>query len=223
MTNTANKEQGMFTIDLLNGQAVPLKSRPGGIAIVAVTAAIPLIVATAMLGIYLQNDIILSIKTQEETRWDERINKLSGAVEWKKLINKEQAVYNMCLSEVRSSISRHTQWSLVLLTLVENMPDSVVLTGLHIQKHSNKKMVPSKDNPDEMTEIDIPSRTLLIRVRGSSQHDCVQAVKEFGDRLRSSDYLGPKLENITYTQEFDTIEGKEIAFHEIRCIFKPGF
>jgi len=219
----AKKEQGMFTIDLLNGRAVPLKSRPGGIAIVAVTAAMPIIVAIAMLGVYLQNDIILSVKTQEETRWDEQINKLSGAVEWKQLIDKEQAIYNNCLAEVRSSISRHTQWSLVLLTLVENMPDSVVLTGMDIQKQTNKKMVPNKDVPDEMIEINIPSRTLLIRVRGSSQHDCVQEVKEFGDRLRSSDYLGPKLENITYTQQFDTIEGKEIAFHEIRCIFKPGF
>jgi hypothetical protein len=219
----SKKEQGMFTIDLLNGRGVPLKSRPGGIAIVAVTAAMPIIVAIAMFGVYLQNDIILSVKTQEETRWDEQINKLSGAVEWKKLIDKEQAIYNNCLAEVRSSISRHTQWSLVLLTLVENMPDSVILTGLDIQKHSNKKMVPNKDVPDEMIEINIPSRTLLIRVRGSSQHDCVQEVRKFGDRLRSSDYLGPKLENITYSQQFDTIEGKETAFHEIRCIFKPGF
>jgi hypothetical protein len=218
-----NKEQGMFTIDLLNGQAVPLKSRPGGIAIVAVTAAIPIIAVIATLGVYLQNNIIVSIMEREESRWDERIDKLSGAVEWKRLIDKEQAVYNKCLTEVRSSISRHTQWSLVLLTLIENMPDSVILTGLDIQKRSNKKMVPKKDNPDEMTEIDIPSRTLLIRVRGSSEHNCVQEVKEFGDRLRSSDYLGPKLENITYSQEFDTIDGEEIAFHEIRCIFKPGF
>ncbi len=218
-----HEEQEMFTIDLLNGQAVPLKSRPGGIAIVAVTAAIPIIIAIAMLGIYLQNDIILSIKKQEAAKWDERIDKLSDAVEWKQLLEKEQNIYNTCLSEVKSSINRKTQWSLVLLTLVENMPDSVVLTGLDIKKHSNKKMVPKKENPDEMTEIDIPARTLLIRVRGSSQHNCVQAVKDFGDRLRSSDYLGPKLENITYSQESDTLEGKDIVSHEIECIFKPGF
>lgn len=218
-----HEEQGMFTIDLLNGQAVPLKSRPGGIAIIAVTAAMPIIVAIAMLGLYLQNDIILSIKKQEVTKWDERIDKLSEAVEWKELVEKEKNIYNKCLSEVRSSIKRHTQWSLVLLTLVENMPDSVVLTGLDIKKHSNKKMIPKKENPDEMIEIDIPSRTLLIRVRGSSQHNCVQAVKEFGDRLRSSDYLGPKLENITYSQESDTLEGQDIASHEIECIFKPRF
>ena len=219
----ANKKQGMFTIDLLNGRAIPLKSRPGGVAIVAVTAAIPIIATIATLGVYLQNDIILSVRTQEEIKWDEQISKLSGTVEWKQLIDKEQAICNNCLAEVRSSISRHTQWSLVLLTLVENMPDSVVLTGLDIQKHSNKKMIPNKDVPDEMIEIDVPSRTLLIKVRGSSQHDCVQEVKEFGDRLRSSDYLGPKLENITYSQESDTLEGPDIVSHEIRCIFKPGF
>ena len=219
----ANKEQGMFTIDLLNGRSVPLKNRPGGIAIVAVTAAMPIIIAIATLGLYLQNDIILSIKEQEATKWNKMLDKLSGAVEWKQLIDKEQTTYNKCLAEVKSSINRHTQWSLVLLTLVENMPDSVVLTGLDIQKHSNKKMVPNKDIPDEMIEIDVPSRTLLIKVRGSSQHDGVREVKEFGDRLRSSDYMGPKLENITYSQKSDTFEGQNIVSHEIRCIFKPGF
>ena len=161
-----NEKRGMFTVDLLNGQALPLKSRPGGLAIIAVTTAIPIILAIAMLGFYLQNNIVLSLKRQEATKWDERINKLSAAVEWKQLIEKEKVTYNKCLSEVRSSINRHTQWSLVLLTIVENMPDSVVLTGLDIKKRSNKKMVPDKDNPEQMVEVDNPTRTLLIRVYG---------------------------------------------------------
>ena len=84
-------------------------------------------------------------------------------------------------------------------------------------------MVPDKDNPEQMVEVDNPTRTLLIRVRGSSQNNSVEAVKEFGDLLRSSDYLGPKLENITYSQQTDTQVGKDFVSHEIECIFKPGF
>ncbi len=55
----------MFTIDLLNGQAIPLKSKPGSLAIIAVTVAIPIAVAIGMLSFYMQNKIVVSLKKQE--------------------------------------------------------------------------------------------------------------------------------------------------------------
>ena len=45
----------MFTIDLLKGQGIPIKSRPTGIAISAAAVAVPVIIAIVMLGFYLRN------------------------------------------------------------------------------------------------------------------------------------------------------------------------
>ncbi len=211
----------MFTIDLLKGQSVPPRSGPEGIAIVAATAAIPVIGAIAMFGVYLHSRAIVSVKEREIVRWEAKIGKLSDAVELKKSLDTEKAVYNDCLSEVKSSIGRHTQWSPVLATLVENMPNSVVLTDLEVRQHFIKRKVPEKDNPERTININVPVRTLWMSVSGKPQHNCDKAVRDFQDRLRSSDSLGPRLENITVSQKSDTLEGREIISYEIDCVFKP--
>lgn len=211
----------MFTIDLLNGQGVPLKSRPGGLAIVAVTAAIPVLAVIAMAGFYLQNEIITSIKKRELDKWEQRISKLSDAVEWQKALEQDRLVYNKCLSEVNSAISRHIQWSDILATIVENMPDTVVLEGIDINLSYDKKKVPKKGNPEETIDIDVPVRTLRMQISGGSNSNNDEAIKDFQTRLRSSEYLGPKLKNIICSQETDILEGRDIVTYEIDCIFKP--
>lgn len=212
----------MFKIDLLKGQGVPPKRGPGGIAIVAVTVTMPVIVAIAMFGSYLHSKIVVSIKQQEIVRWEAEVDKLSNAVELQKALEKEKIVYGACLSEVKSSINRHTQWSPVLTTLIKDMPESVVLTEAGVEYDSVKRQVPKKDDPKKMIEIDVPVKTLRLRVCGGPRGNCDEAVKAFRDRLRSSALLGPRLENIGVSQKSETLEGRDVVSYEINCVFKPG-
>lgn len=212
----------MFTIDLLNGKAIPPKSRPGGIAIVGVTAAIPVLVAISLIGLYLQNEAVLSIKGHEVTIWENKIRTLSDVLEWQSSIQKQKVIYNKCLSEIRSSITSHTQWSDSLSTIVTTMPDTVILDGLEIKKHFIKKKIPKKDDSDSKKEISIPVRTLKINVTTAADSNCVNTIKDFGEKLRESDSLGSRLDNITYSQEADTVDGRDVIHHEINCVFKPG-
>ena len=215
---------GMFTIDLLNGQGLPLKSKPGAIAIVAVTAAIPFIIATGMLSLYLNNKINVSVNEQEIARWETEIGKLSDAVEQQEALEKEKIAYGGYLSEVKSFINRHTQWSPVLRTLIENMPDSVVLTELEVECGSEKKQVqaPVKDDPHKMMEFEVLTRTLRLSVIGDHQSNNDEAVRDFRDRLRASDFLGPRIENIGVSQKSEKLDDQDVVSYEISCVLKPG-
>ena len=115
----------MFTIDLLNGQAVPLKSRPGSLVIIVISAAIPVAIALGMLSFYHRTTIAASAKEQEITKYQAEIEKLSGAVELQRALEIEKIAYNSYLSEVKSAIKRYTQWSPALTTLMDNIPDSI--------------------------------------------------------------------------------------------------
>jgi len=210
----------MFKIDLLKGQGIPIKSSPGGIAIVAVTVTVPIIVAIIMFGFHLNNKTIASIKEQEIVRCQTEIDKLSNAVELKKSLEKEKIFYGDCLSEVKSSISKYIQWSPVLVTLVENIPNSVMLTGLEVRQDSVRKKIPKKDNPQEMIEASVPVRILRMSVSGNPQYDCNKEVRDFQERLNFSTFLGPKLENIVVSRESETLEGRDVASYEIECVFK---
>jgi Tfp pilus assembly protein PilN len=210
----------MFTIDLLKGQGIPMKSSPGGIAIAGVTVAVPMTMAIIMLGFYLNDRTQVSIKKQEIVRCQAEIDKLSGAVELQNSLEKEKIIYANCLSEVKSSISKYIQWSPVLVTIVENMPDSVMLTALEVKQRSVRKKFPKKDNPQEMIEKSVPVRILQMSVSGSPGYDCDKVVRDFRNHLRSSAFLGPKLENIRVSQESETLEGRDVASYEIECVFK---
>jgi len=200
-----------------------MKSSPAGIAIAAITVTVPMTIAIIMFGFYLNDITRVSIKEQEIVRYKSEIDKLSDAVELQASLEKEKVIYSNCLSEVKSSINRYIQWSPVLVTLVENMPDSVMLTGLEVKQLSTRKKVPNKDNPQEMTEINVPVRILQMSVSGSPHYDCDKAVRDFRNQLRSSAFLGPKLENIGVSQQSEKFKGQDVASYEIECVFKTRF
>ena len=54
----------MFTIDLLKGHGIPIKSKPEGIAIAVATFTVPLVIAIVMFGFCLHTRIIMSIQKQ---------------------------------------------------------------------------------------------------------------------------------------------------------------
>jgi Tfp pilus assembly protein PilN len=210
----------MFTIDLLKGQGVPLKSSPVGLAIIAVTVAVPFIVAVIMFSLYLDDKASASVLKQEIARCEKEIDKLSDAVETYESLEKDKALYGSCLAEVKSSLGRYIQWSPVLVTMVKNLPESVVLTGLEVRKDTVRKKVPKAGNPDVMVEKNIPKKILLMNVSGNPKHNCGKAVMDFQDSLRSSDFLGPRLESIGFSQESETLKGQDVASYEIKCVFK---
>ena len=212
----------MFTIDLLNGQAVPLKSKPGSFAIIVISAAVPVMVALGMLSFYHRTSIAASAKEKEITQCQAEIDKLSGAVELQKALVKKKVAYDSCLSEVKSSIKRHTQWSPALTTLMENIPDSVVLNSLEVEHETVKKKVPKENNPQKMVEIDVLIRVLRLSVSGDQQRDNDQAVQDFRDRILASAFLGSKLERIDVAKKSETHNNQEIVSYDIKCVLKPG-
>ena len=212
----------MFTIDLLKGRGIPAKSRPRNIAVVAVAVVVPVIIAIAMFGFVMHNRIIISIKKNTIGNYETRISGLSDAIEMQKSFEEEKSIYSSCLSEVSSSLAGHTQWSPVLVTLVENMPDSVMLTALDVKQRSVRQKVPKKDDPKIMIDVSVPVRTLQMKVVGRPQTNSDEAIREFSELLRSSSLLGPKLENIRISQGLGKIKDQEVVTYQIDCIFKPG-
>jgi len=211
----------MFKIDLLKGQGIPIKSRPESIAVASVTFAVPLIIAMMMLGYYLNGKIVISIQNKKLTNYQAKHNELSNVIEPQNALENKLKDTNSCLTEVAASVGRHSQWSTVLSEIVRIMPDSLVLTGLDVKQDSAIKRVSNPQKPEEKMNTIVPVRTLQMKVCGSSPTSYDQAVRDFQDRLRNSALLGPKLDNIAVSQGFEMLDGQEVVFYEINCIFKP--
>ena len=211
----------VFRIDLLKGQGVPAKNRPEGIIVAAVTVAVPVIVGVVMLVFYLCNEITISVQSRAMVGYEKRIDHLSDSVELQKSFEEKKNNMSNSLLEVKSSITRHTQWSPVLEVLVKNLPDSLVLTRLGVEQRFVKRKMPRKDDSKRMIDVTVPVRTLQMDVSGSQRYNCDKAVRDFRDRLRFSSLLEPMLEDIRVSQQVDTLEGHDVVSYKIDCVFKP--
>jgi hypothetical protein len=213
----------MFTVDLLKGRGIPIRSRPEGVVVAAFALAVPVIAAMIIFGCYISNGINISIQKQQISNYRAKIEELSEAVELQKTFEREKSAINGCLSEVASSIGRYTQWSPVLTALAQNMPSSIALTRLDVKQRSLKKKMFQKDGAKKMTEVAVPVTMLQIGISGNPGQNCDKAVKDFQDSLRFSPLLGSRIEDIKVSQQADSLGGHNSISYEIDCIFKPQF
>jgi Tfp pilus assembly protein PilN len=221
----------MFAIDLLKGQGRPARTKPQGVAIFVATFAVPMIVAMLMAGYYYRNKVLISIYQQDLAGYVTQTERLEDSLKLREALEKDKSAINGCLAEVAGSIGRHTQWSPILVAIVQNLPESVVLNSLEIKQSSIKRKAvvkasmstDSKDSKDKKADTSVAVRTLKLRVSGTPSYDCDRDVKAFRESLRASNVLGPKLEDVVIaSQGRDTLDGREVVSYDIDCIFKPG-
>ncbi|MGA2172781.1 MAG: hypothetical protein ABSG82_07210 [Sedimentisphaerales bacterium] len=213
----------MFTIDMLKGQGRPARTRPQGLALFVATFAVPVLVVILMAGYYIRNEVIISIQKQDIAGLDVQMQRLADELKFKESCEKEKAAINGCLTDVASSINRHSQWSPILVALVENLPDSIVLTALEVRQQPAKRKAAVKGSSDQKTDTSIPVRVLKMRVSGNPSYDCDLEIRKFRDRLRASKALGPKLEDVVIvSQGHDTLDGRDVVAYDIECVFKAG-
>ena len=216
----------MFTIDLLKGQGRPVRTRPKGIAIFVATFVVPVLVAILMASYYYNNRVVISINNQNVANYTTQIERLADTLKLKESWERDKINLSNCLSDVASSIGTHTQWSPILVSLVQNLPNSAVLNSLEVkQTLINKKAsaIAEKDKKDKTADTSVTVRTLRMRLCGNPNSDFDREIKAFRDRLLASDVIGTKLEDVVIaSQTNDTMDGRNVISYDIDCIFKPG-
>jgi Tfp pilus assembly protein PilN len=211
----------MFRIDLLKGRGTPAKFGFEVVIITLVAILVPAIITVAMLSSYVNGTVTILVQKHKILSYQKKINELSGAVGFLKSLEKDKSDIAHCIVEVASNVDRYTQWSPILATIVENMPDSVVLTRLGVEQRSIKKKVPKKEDPKVKIEKNVPVKVLNMSFRAVSTRSCDKEIRDFRERLSYSQVLGPNIEYITVSQGFETLGGRDMISYEIACALKP--
>ena len=177
----------MFNIDLFKGHGVPIKSKPGGTFIVAISFIVPVALASIILGNLLHNRILISTNTEQMRIYDAKINRLTPELNLRDSIQKQKQALESSHEELADIIRLHTQWSGALQALVENMPPTVVLEELDVKIIVDKKPVPKRYDAKKTIDVDIPKRTLEVKMH-VAQADNVKssAFRDFKDAFQFS-------------------------------------
>jgi hypothetical protein len=210
-----------YAIDLLQGEGLPIRSRPGGIAFACLIVVVPFLTAFGAVSFYTDCDVIIAIQRQQVSRFTTAIEALSDAVQKRDALEKKKAEAARILSDVKATLAKHNQWSPALASLVESLSDTLVLTRLEARQDTARYRVPSKDDPTKKVETNVPVRVLKICVCGKDKESSSEAVRKFQESLRSSAAIGPMLDAITVSQDTTMLDGHEAALYELNCVFKP--
>lgn len=213
----------MYEIDLLQGEGVPMRSRPGGIAFVCMVIAVPLIIGAAMVTIYLEHRVAISVQSRQLTRLRQAAVALAPALDAKRSLERQKAHGMDVLADVKSALTGRTQWSPVLTTVIDCLPGGLILTRLGATQEVVRRQLPARDNPETTMEISVPVRSLQIRVAGHDEETAYRAVREFQDRLRSSAEIGTHIDMLAVSQESQTLDGAPVVSYELHCTFKPSW
>ena len=210
----------MHTIDLLKGQGIPAKTTLGSAAMVVVIVVVPILIAAWMVDRYMQNETYIEIKQESIDAEQKTIDEFADDVKFKESMDQKQFAVNAKLSEVSSSLGRYIQWSPVLETLAEHMPDQMVMSGLKAESRTVQQQAASEEDPQR--EVTIIMRKLVRDISGSGKLDYGSLVKAYADSLKSSPVLKPKLEDIVFSQNRGRSVDDNTVSYTMDIKFKPG-
>jgi len=212
----------MHTIDLLRGRGVPAKTTLFSAAMVMVIVMVPILAAAAMVDRYLQNKTDIEIKQQAISIEQATIDKFAYAVKDKESLQKQQEAVRSKLLEVSSCLDNFIQWSPVLETLVEYMPAQMFMSGLRAESTSERQRLTKENKPERTVNVTVYKRKLVLDISGSELRDYGEVVQRYSNRLKSSPVLGPKLENIEFSQKPGTAGDLNTVSYTMNLIFKSS-
>jgi len=211
----------VFTIDLLKGNGVPLRSNPRRAALAAVPILVPAFLFAGLLGHMFYNRLALETDRHILQRMQTRITKARKQVlEYEHTQRTIQQTRNH-LREVARALNRHAQWSGVLTALARELPEPIAVRHLELKRSATRKKVASKDDPEQVIRKVLIHRVLEITLYGPVSGQTDQAVAQYLDRLEASPDVAPMIESIRIASRYEEdIDDRPAAVYKIECLCK---
>ena len=211
----------MFTIDLLKGKGVPVQLKPATIALGSVPFVVPVLVAVVLICLYGATVVRVAGAQSEIASLDEQIFKHLPEAKFAREINAGINYTNKDLNEVAIAIKQFCQFTGVLETLSEELPDSILFKDIKITGVGDKVKIPDPKDSSKKVESHLMKRTMQINVCGIPSRRTDVAVHEYIKRLQKSEALGSLIERIGIVSEEDgKLDNKTVTLYGIECKFK---
>jgi hypothetical protein len=212
----------MYKIDLLKGQGVPIKHRRGGVVMIVATFAVPGLLFAAAYTQYVVNRVNISRIEARVTDRQNQIDRLRQAVVQRKQLEKQEGVMNDSIDEIAKQVVKHEQWSEVLKALVQNLPDSLMMSRIEVKQSSTTKMVPDPVDPNKTKTAAFASRTMLVSLLGNSRFNNIGLVRDYIHAVGETEPVASRISDIRISgQDNEKIGNNEWTRYDIDCVFKP--
>jgi len=211
----------MFTIDLLQGEGRPSKGDPGRVALTLFAICIPLVVFAGLIVYYFYTWKQVTSETKQLSHLKVQVAGLADLRNKQENLTEQVDQSSRCLQEVGEVLPRYVQWSGILQSIAQNMPETLVVRELEVKRAVIHLEVPRRDKPKKKITIGVPSRTLRVSVYDHSAPGNDEAVQTLMQRLRSEPLFMSQMEDIRLrAHQLDHVGDQKLNRYEIDCVLK---
>jgi len=211
----------MITMDLLKGQALPVRSNVKGAAITGVAFSVPVVLLLMILGSYSHDRILVDTQSRVMEKYESKFDNLKARIEREKSLQEKRSKLNLCLAEVGDVLTNQVQWSQILMLVSENLPDSMVVDRLEVKVKQISEIVPKRSHPTRKINVPRSIRTLSISMYSLAQGEGDRAVRIFQQKLMQSESFTAIIKEVVIASRVPDKNGqKDIIRYELNCAFK---
>jgi len=96
------------------------------------------------------------------------------------------------------------------------------MSGLRAESTSERQRLTKDNKSGRAVNVTVYKRKLVLDISGSELRDYGEVVQRYSNRLKASPVLGPKLENIEFSQKPGTAGDLNTVSYTMNLIFKSG-
>jgi len=211
----------MFTIDLLQGEGRPNSGNPGRVALTLAAIVVPLVIISGLIVYYFHTGKQLTNGTKQLSHLKVQVAGLAELRNKQEKLEEHVGESNRCLQEVAEVLPRCVQWSGILQSIAQNIPDTLVVRELEVKRGQVHIEAPRKDNPKKKITISVPQRTLRVSVYDHSSPGNDEAVLLLIQRLCSEPLFMSQMDDIRLrAHQLDRVGNQRLNRYEIDCVLK---
>ncbi len=206
----------MYTVDLLKGRGVPEKIKPANMAMLTATVALPVLAAIVMFGFYISNTINIRVRTAEVDQYEKMIDKYSDTLKRKEKILASEKKALETITQINQHIEGFMQWTPVLVELAGKTPESMLITELSADSEKILKTTKVQDGKiTRQVNLEIPARSLHLKIRGKGPGDYLDQVKSFSADLADSPVFENRIEEVRISQQTEKQRKQELELTNV--------
>jgi uncharacterized protein YcfL len=210
----------MFTIDLQKGAGLPPKNRPLIVALAMVPFVIPLLGTVVMAACWMHNKTLITTQQKVIQENRQKISGLKNDLLRYKQTTGQIEYANQQFGDIAETLQCRIQYTPFLVGLVENLPESLVISKLDMDRTDQRK-TQTDPKTGNTKEIVVVQRKLRMVVSGPATDGTDNAVKQYVQKLSGSPVLMKEVIDVRVTsRNNNTVNGQNYALYEIECAMK---
>lgn len=210
----------LYTIDLLQGGGLPLRSRPGKVALMLIPMLIPFFAGGLIAATWQHREAVIKTEVAAVEHDKEQLKRFQQDLDTYKIRKKQILDLQHRLRAVNGMLETEMTVSPILLELVRTLPETVYFQDVELEYKPESKREKDKETKKK-TYIRIVQRSLNLTLAGPGRIESDQAVDRYISDLRENDTLKNLISEIGIVSRYTgRIDDQEQVFFKIECQLK---